>query len=112
MTGVAQCRRDGQKLSVERLTKTGDDWSLHPFWICMLPDWLPLTATTAAALLTAGFRRHRLFQFSLLMVMMALALLQSDPMRGLLSALAFLPWLFAYAAVMPEARWRARRSAF
>ncbi|AVP95709.1 hypothetical protein C7S18_00210 [Ahniella affigens] len=78
----------------------------------MLPDWLPLTATLAAALLTAGFRRHRLFQCSVLMVLMALALTKADPVRGTTSALAFLPWLFAYAAIMPEARWRARRSAF
>ncbi|MBK8283616.1 MAG: GGDEF domain-containing protein [Ahniella sp.] len=76
----------------------------------ILPDWLPMVLCLCAALLTAGFRRHRLFQFSVLLCLMAGGLSVPSELRGQQAVLAFVPWLLAWAAVMPEARWRARRS--
>jgi len=75
-----------------------------------LPDWLPLVLCLCAVLLTAGFRRHRLFQCSLLLALMAGSMSVDSLLRGQQAVLAFVPWLILYAAVMPETRWRARRS--
>lgn len=68
-----------------------------------------LIVAAIGAALALAFRRQRLAQLALLVLALVLAGNDGAGGRNMAAALAFAPWLLLVVAVLPEARWRARR---